>query len=45
MFRADYFSSEGVKIENTNRANDAGRLVTKQPMSWINTTLGIFISL
>jgi len=44
MFRADYFSSEGVKIENTNRANDAGRLVTKQPMLWINTTIGIAYS-
>ncbi len=44
MFRADYISSDGVKIENTNRANNAGRLVTKQPMSWVNTTIGIAYS-
>jgi hypothetical protein len=45
MVRCDYFNSDGVKIENENRTNSAGRLVTKQPMSWVNTTIGLTISL
>lgn len=45
MFRVDYFSSSGVSIENTNRTNSAGRMVTTQPMSWLNAGLGITYSL
>jgi hypothetical protein len=45
VFRADYFSSDGVKVDNENRTNSAGRLVTKQPMSWINTSVGLTFSL
>ncbi|AYB34847.1 outer membrane beta-barrel protein [Chryseolinea soli] len=45
MFRADYFNSDGVKIENEHRENRAGRLVTKQPMSWVNTSVGLSFSL
>ncbi len=44
-FRVDYFSSSGVSIENTNRTNSAGRMVTTQPMSWLNAGLGITYSL
>jgi opacity protein-like surface antigen len=39
--RGDYFSTGGVKITNENRNNTAGRLVTKQAMSWINASLGL----
>jgi hypothetical protein len=41
MLRADYFNSDDIKIENENRSNNAGRLVTKQPMSWINASIGL----
>lgn len=45
MLKADYFNSDGVKIDNENRANSAGRLVTTQPMSWLNYSLGIAFKL
>jgi hypothetical protein len=45
IVRADYFSSSGVTINNQNRTNDAGRLVTKQQMSWLNASAGISFSL
>jgi long-subunit fatty acid transport protein len=45
MFRADYFNSDGIKIKNENRSNNAGRMVTKQPMSWINASVGLVFSL
>ncbi|HEY8937795.1 MAG TPA: outer membrane beta-barrel protein [Cyclobacteriaceae bacterium] len=41
MFRADYFNSDGIKIKNENRSNNAGRMVTKQPMSWMNASVGL----
>ena len=40
-FREDFFHSGGLKITNENRSNNAGRLVIKQEMSWINTSFGI----
>ncbi len=43
-FRSDYFSSNGVSVENQNRANTAGRLVTRQPMAWVNSSVGISFS-
>jgi opacity protein-like surface antigen len=43
--RGDYFHSNGITIENTNRNNSAGRLVTNQPMSWINGSMGIAYSI
>lgn len=43
--RVDYFASDGIDIENENRTNNAGRLVTKQPMSWVNTSAGVSFSL
>lgn len=45
MVRADYFSSDGIKTDNTNRTNSAGRLVTQQPMSWVNASAGVSFSL
>lgn len=45
VWRADYFYSEGIKIENTNRSNNAGRFVTRQPMSWMNSSVGLAFSL
>ena len=39
--KADYFYSSGVKITNENRKNNAGRLETKQEMSWVNVSAGI----
>lgn len=45
MIRADYFASDGIKIDNENRTNSAGRLVTKQPMSWVNASAGLSFSL
>jgi len=45
MLKADYFNSDGITIDNQNRKNDAGRLVTKQPMSWMNSSVGISFSL
>ena len=41
VFRADYFSSSGVTVDNENRTNSAGRMVTKQPISWVNSSIGI----
>lgn len=45
LFRADYFNSTGVKVDNENRNNRAGRWVTKQPMSWLTTSVGLSFSL
>jgi opacity protein-like surface antigen len=45
MLKVDYFSSAGVTVGNENRNNSAGRLVTNQPMSWVNITVGIAVSL
>lgn len=42
--KADYFYSSGVKITNENRHNNAGRLVTKQPMSWVTLSAGVVYS-
>lgn len=40
-----YIGSEGFKIDNENRRINAGRLVTKQPVSIIQTTLGLTFQL
>ncbi|HEY9045132.1 MAG TPA: outer membrane beta-barrel protein [Ohtaekwangia sp.] len=45
LFRADYFKSNGIKVDNENRTNSAGRLVTKQPLSWVNGVVGISFTL
>ncbi len=42
--KADYFYSSGIKITNENRNNNAGRLVTKQEMSWVTISTGIAYS-
>jgi hypothetical protein len=39
--RGDYFYSNGIKINNENRNNSAGRLVTNQTLSWVNTSVGL----
>jgi len=39
--RGDYFYSSGIKIDNENRNNNAGRLVTNQTLSWINGSVGL----
>jgi hypothetical protein len=41
LVRVDYFQSPGVIIDNSNRVNNAGREVTRQPMSWLNSTAGV----
>jgi hypothetical protein len=43
--RADYVQSSDLSISNSNRVNNAGRYVTKQPMSWINTMIGVAYTL
>ena len=42
--RGDCFHTGGIKVKNENRSNNAGRLVTKQEMTWINASLGIAYS-
>jgi hypothetical protein len=44
-FNVDYFNSPGVRIDNVNRTNSAGRLVTRQPMAWLNSSLGVTYTL
>ena len=41
VLRSDYLYSDGVKIDNQNRNNNAGRLVTKQPIAAINSSIGL----
>lgn len=45
LLKTDYFTSNGIAIDNSNRNNSAGRLVTNQPMSWLNITTGVTYSL
>jgi hypothetical protein len=45
LFRADYFSSIGLNVDNENRNNRVGRWVTKQPMSWVSASIGVSFSL
>ena len=45
LVRADYFNSAGVAIDNQNRFNNAGRLVTTQPLSWLNGSIGLSLNL
>jgi hypothetical protein len=45
LLKTDYFSSNGIAIDNSNRNNSAGRLVTNQPMTWLNITTGVTYSL
>ncbi|HXA01759.1 MAG TPA: outer membrane beta-barrel protein [Cytophagaceae bacterium] len=42
--RGDYFQTSGIKISNDNRTNNAGRLVTKQPLAGINIAIGVSYS-
>jgi hypothetical protein len=39
--KANYIDSKGIKIENANTVGTAGRMVTNQPISEFQTTLGI----
>ena len=41
VLRSDYLYSDGVKIDNQNRNNNAGRLVTKQPIAALNSSIGL----
>ncbi|QXU42530.1 outer membrane beta-barrel protein [Pedobacter sp. D749] len=43
--RGNYIGADGIKITNDNRNINAGRLVTKQPISEIQTTLGLSYNL
>ncbi|HEY0177996.1 MAG TPA: hypothetical protein VGC08_16555 [Pedobacter sp.] len=43
--RGNYINSDGLTITNDNRVINAGRLVTKQPVSEIQTTLGLTFNL
>jgi len=43
--RGNYLNSDGIKITNENRNINAGRIVTKQPVSEIQTTLGLTVQL
>lgn len=43
--RSNYVGSNGIDITNENRNINAGRLVTKQPISEIQTTLGLSFQL
>ena len=45
LFRADYFKSNGISVDNENRTNTAGRLVTRQPVSWVNGIVGVSFTL
>jgi hypothetical protein len=45
VFKTDYFNSNGISVRNENRNNSAGRLVTNQPLSWINVTVGVSLSI
>jgi hypothetical protein len=41
VLRGDYLGTSDLSIDNANRTNNAGRLQTKQPVSAINTSLGL----
>jgi hypothetical protein len=41
VLKENYVASSGLKIDNDNRNNNAGRLDTKQPISEFQTTLGL----
>jgi hypothetical protein len=41
VLRGDYLVTSDLSIDNANRTNNAGRLQTKQPVSAINTSLGL----
>jgi opacity protein-like surface antigen len=41
VLRGDYLGASNLSIDNANRANNAGRLQTQQPVSAINTSLGV----
>jgi opacity protein-like surface antigen len=41
--RANYLNCSGIDIVNTNHTNNTGRLVTKQPISVIQTTVGMTV--
>jgi opacity protein-like surface antigen len=41
LLEIGYLNAGKLKINNENRNNNAGRLVTDQPMSWLNTSVGL----
>jgi hypothetical protein len=41
VLKENYVASPGIKIDNTERVNNAGRLDTKQPITVLQTTLGL----
>lgn len=41
LLEVGYLGAGKLKIDNENRNNSAGRMVTDQPMSWLNTSIGI----
>jgi hypothetical protein len=43
--RGAYLNSAGPSITNTDRTNEIGRYVTKQPITTINTTIGLSFGL
>ncbi|AMJ66645.1 outer membrane beta-barrel protein [Hymenobacter sp. PAMC 26628] len=41
VLRGDYLGASDLSIDNANRTNNAGRLQTKQPVTALNTSLGL----
>ena len=41
VLRGDYLGAGDLRIDNANRTNNAGRLQTKQPVTAVNTSLGL----
>lgn len=41
VLRGDYLGAGDLRIDNANRTNNAGRLQTKQPVTALNTSLGL----
>jgi hypothetical protein len=44
ILKENYLASPGISITNTERVNNAGRLDNKQPISLVQTTLGLNFS-
>jgi hypothetical protein len=44
ILKENYVASSGITIDNTQRVNNAGRLDSKQPISFAQTTLGLNFS-
>ncbi len=43
--RGNYINSDGFKVSNTNNPGTVGRFVTRQPVTELQTTLGIAVNL